>query len=81
MIHCSMNPFILSFVVCHYYGNTVIPEHLMTMRTLHKAVPEYVRCWLPGANQDKLAYFEVFILFYFASPINTERKLKITSGV
>ena len=64
MIHCSMNSTFLSFVVCHYYGNTVIPGHLMAVRSLHKAVPQYVRCWLPGANQDKLGYFEVFTLFY-----------------
>ena len=37
----------------------------MAMRSLHRSVPQYVRCWLPGANQDKLRYFEVFILSYF----------------
>ena len=53
----------------------------MAMRSLHRSVPQYVRCWLPGANQDKLRYFEVFILFYFALSIETERKRKIISGV
>lgn len=51
MIHSALNPAILCFSVLHYYGSIELPDHLTVIRSLHKALLQYVNCWFPGPMQ------------------------------
>ena len=66
MIHSSANPTILCLAVHHYYGNTMVPEHLNSIRSVHATLLQYVDYWLPGEiqMQDKIGYFKVFDCSY-----------------
>jgi len=68
VIHSSKNPTILCCVVSHYYGNTVVPEHLKALRSMHEALLQYVSYWLPGSMQDKTAHSKVFDCVFDFTP-------------
>ena len=51
MIHSTLNPAILCFTVLHYYSNIELSDHLIVIRSLHKALVQYVNCWCPAPMQ------------------------------
>ena len=51
MIHSTLNPAILCFTVFHCYGSIELPDHLTVIRSLHRALLQYVSCWFPGSVQ------------------------------
>lgn len=61
VIHSSVNPTILCFAVFHYYGNSAVPHLWTAIRSVHKALLQYVNHWLPGTSdmQDKLGDLKV----------------------
>ena len=62
LIHCSVDPTLVSFVVCRCYSNIVIPDHLAaTVSSVHEAVLCYAGQWLPRATKEKFGSFKVFV--------------------
>ena len=51
MIHSTLNPAILCFTVLYYYGSIKLSDQLIVIRSLHKALVQYVNCWFPAPMQ------------------------------
>ncbi|XP_068755165.1 nucleolar pre-ribosomal-associated protein 1-like isoform X2 [Montipora capricornis] len=61
LIHCSVYPTLVSFVVCRCYSNIVIPDHLAaTVSSVHEAVLCYAGQWLPRATKEKFGSFKEY---------------------